>query len=125
MFGASTRPKVYLADTGLLHALVGVGSAVDLAAHPKVGASWESFGIDDSRATAERLRRLPQQRRGPGRREEVDGEHDLIFDPRVDLDDGGNVMLRVAKRSDDGEVAALVGEKPQWLSPDAPANPCQ
>lgn len=52
-------------------------------------------------------------------------KHDLIVDPRIDLDDGCNVVLRVAKRSDDGKVAALVGEKPQRLSPDAPANPCQ
>jgi len=36
-------PKVYLSDTGLLHALLGLESAVDIEGHPKVGASWEGF----------------------------------------------------------------------------------
>lgn len=36
-------PKVYLADTGLLHALLGLESKQDLEGHPKVGASWEGF----------------------------------------------------------------------------------
>lgn len=38
-------PKVYLADTGLLHALLGLESREDLMGHPKVGASWEGFVI--------------------------------------------------------------------------------
>lgn len=38
-------PKVYLADSGLLHALLGLASQDDLEAHPKVGASWEGFVI--------------------------------------------------------------------------------
>jgi len=40
-------PKVYIADTGLLHALLGVESREDLEAHPKVGASWEGFVIKE------------------------------------------------------------------------------
>ena len=36
-------PKVYLRDTGLLHALLGIRTADDLERHPKVGASWEGF----------------------------------------------------------------------------------
>ena len=35
--------KVYVADTGVLHALLGVESPEALAGHPKVGASWEGF----------------------------------------------------------------------------------
>jgi predicted AAA+ superfamily ATPase len=38
-------PKVYLADTGLLHALLGLGTRDALDGHPKVGASWEWFVI--------------------------------------------------------------------------------
>lgn len=38
-------PKVYLADPGLLHALLGIINRADLDAHPKVGASWEGFVI--------------------------------------------------------------------------------
>ena len=36
-------PKVYIRDTGVLHSLLGIGSARDLHRHPKVGASWEGF----------------------------------------------------------------------------------
>lgn len=36
-------PKVYVRDSGLLHALLGVRDWRDLERHPKVGASWEGF----------------------------------------------------------------------------------
>ncbi len=39
-------PKVYVRDTGLLHALLDVRTARQLESHPKVGASWEGFVID-------------------------------------------------------------------------------
>ena len=38
-------PKVYLADSGLLHALLGITNEIDRDAHPKLGASWEGFVI--------------------------------------------------------------------------------
>ena len=38
-------PKVYVADTGILHALLGLKSRDDVLSHPKVGASWEGFAI--------------------------------------------------------------------------------
>jgi len=40
-------PKVYVADAGLVHALLGVGTMDDLLSHPKVGASWEGFAIEE------------------------------------------------------------------------------
>ena len=39
-------PKVYLADSGMLHALLGVATADQLERHPKVGASWEGFALE-------------------------------------------------------------------------------
>jgi predicted AAA+ superfamily ATPase len=39
-------PKLYLRDTGILHALLGVQSWEDLLGHPIVGFSWESFCIE-------------------------------------------------------------------------------
>lgn len=39
-------PKVYVADSGLLHTLLNLRTAGDLETHPKVGASWEGFVID-------------------------------------------------------------------------------
>jgi uncharacterized protein len=39
-------PKIYLRDSGLLHALLAVDTARHLHGHPKVGASWEGFAIE-------------------------------------------------------------------------------
>ena len=41
-------PKVYLRDTGLLHTLLGAPTEPALLAHPKVGASWEGFAIEQT-----------------------------------------------------------------------------
>ena len=38
-------PKVYVRDTGLLHALLGVATRRELLGHPKVGASWEGLAV--------------------------------------------------------------------------------
>ena len=38
-------PKVYLTDSGLLHGLLNLTTADDVAGHPKSGASWEGFVI--------------------------------------------------------------------------------
>jgi predicted AAA+ superfamily ATPase len=39
-------PKVYIADSGLLHTLLGIKTMTELQRHPKVGASWEGFVIE-------------------------------------------------------------------------------
>lgn len=39
-------PKIYLRDTGLLHTLLGLTEEDELAGHPKVGASFEGFAIE-------------------------------------------------------------------------------
>jgi uncharacterized protein len=36
-------PKVYIADSGLLHTLLGLATPADVLRHPKLGASWEGF----------------------------------------------------------------------------------
>jgi uncharacterized protein len=38
-------PKVYLTDSGLLHALLGIETLPELLGHPKAGASWEGFAM--------------------------------------------------------------------------------
>ncbi|MCX6544236.1 MAG: ATP-binding protein [Acidobacteria bacterium] len=38
-------PKVYISDSGVLHTLLGIQTHDDLERHPKVGASWEGFGL--------------------------------------------------------------------------------
>jgi hypothetical protein len=39
-------PKVYIADSGILHALLNLRTQDDILGHPKVGASWEGFVLD-------------------------------------------------------------------------------
>ena len=38
-------PKVYVGDSGLLHALLGLATREDVLSHPRVGASWEGFVV--------------------------------------------------------------------------------
>ncbi|MGB0958135.1 MAG: ATP-binding protein [Litorivicinus sp.] len=45
-------PKVYVRDTGLVHALLGIRSLDELLGHPVVGASWEGFVIENLIAAA-------------------------------------------------------------------------
>jgi predicted AAA+ superfamily ATPase len=40
-------PKVFVRDSGLLHALLGIASRRDLENHPKVGASWEGYAVEE------------------------------------------------------------------------------
>jgi len=44
-------PKVYLRDSGLLHALLGLASERDLLAHLKVGSSWEGYVLEETLKT--------------------------------------------------------------------------
>lgn len=41
-------PKVYFRDSGLLHHLLGIRSQGDLLSHPKCGASWEGYVIEEA-----------------------------------------------------------------------------
>jgi predicted AAA+ superfamily ATPase len=45
-------PKVYVRDSGLVHALLGIADHDALAGHPVVGASWEGFVIENLLAAA-------------------------------------------------------------------------
>jgi hypothetical protein len=39
-------PKIYIRDSGLFHTLMGLADRRALLAHPKLGASWEGFAIE-------------------------------------------------------------------------------
>jgi predicted AAA+ superfamily ATPase len=45
-------PKVYIRDSGLVHALLDIARIRDLQGHPIVGASWEGFIVEQVRAHA-------------------------------------------------------------------------
>ncbi len=40
------RPKLYIRDSGMLHALIAIREERDLVAHNKLGASWEGFALE-------------------------------------------------------------------------------
>jgi len=41
-------PKLYLSDSGIFHSLQTIESETDLWAHPKLGASWEGFALEQT-----------------------------------------------------------------------------
>ena len=45
-------PRVYVRDSGQVHALLGLASLQDLLGHPVVGASWEGFVMENLLAVA-------------------------------------------------------------------------
>ncbi|QEE37422.1 ATP-binding protein (plasmid) [Octadecabacter sp. SW4] len=45
-------PKVYVRDSGVVHALLGIGTIEGLLGHPVVGGSWEGFCIEALLAAA-------------------------------------------------------------------------
>jgi predicted AAA+ superfamily ATPase len=67
-------PKVYVRDSGLVHALLGIQNAIDLAGHPIVGASWEGFVIETLLAAAPKHTRLSFYRTAAG------AEMDLVLE---------------------------------------------
>lgn len=40
-------PKIYIRDSGILHYFLGITSRRDLLLHPKMGASWEGYAIEE------------------------------------------------------------------------------
>ena len=41
-------PKVFLRDSGILHFLLGLRGLAELATHPRYGASWEGFALEQT-----------------------------------------------------------------------------
>jgi len=46
------RPKIYFRDSGILHALFTLEGKKDILLHPKLGASWEGFALEEAIKTA-------------------------------------------------------------------------
>ncbi len=66
-------PKVYISDSGILHFLLGIDSIEQLFGHPKMGASWEGFVIEQI------IPRLPQNRKLYFYRTHDGAELDLVI----------------------------------------------
>lgn len=87
-------PKVYLRDSGLLHALLSLGTLDDVLSHPVASASWEGFVIEQLVAAA-----------GPHRtplyfRTEKGAEADLV------LERGGEVEMVIEIKRSTAPVAS-------------------
>ncbi len=67
-------PKVYLRDSGLVHALLGIGDYNALCGHPVAGASWEGFAIENILAAA------PDRARASHYRTSAGAEIDLLIE---------------------------------------------
>jgi predicted AAA+ superfamily ATPase len=82
-------PKLYVRDSGVLHALLGLASHDALLAHPVVGNSWEGFVIETLLNAAPREAQVGFYRSSNG------AEIDLI----VDTPSQGLVAIEVKKSS--------------------------
>ena len=87
-------PKVYVRDSGLVHALLGIASLEQLAGHPVVGASWEGFVMETL------LSALPPLARPYFYRTSAGAEIDLV----IEHNDGARWAIEI-KRS----LSAKVG----------------
>lgn len=67
-------PKVYVRDSGLVHALLGIQGANELAGHPVAGPSWEGFVIETLLAAA------PEHAKASFYRTAAGAEIDLLVD---------------------------------------------
>jgi predicted AAA+ superfamily ATPase len=67
-------PKVFVRDSGLVHALLGIEDDNELAGHPVVGASWEGFVIENLLAAA------PDRTAASFYRTSAGAEIDLVLD---------------------------------------------
>jgi predicted AAA+ superfamily ATPase len=67
-------PKVYVRDSGVLHALLGIGDKETLLSHPVVGASWETWVIENLLALA------PSNARAYFMRSAAGAEIDLLIE---------------------------------------------
>ena len=70
-------PKVYLRDSGLLHAMLGLASVKDLQGHAIAGASWEGFVVEQVAAC------LPPDAQLSFYRTAAGAEVDLVIEHRA------------------------------------------
>ncbi|WP_353091148.1 ATP-binding protein [Methylibium sp.] len=69
-------PKVYLRDSGLLHALLGIATVQDLQGHPIAGRSWDGFVVEQVAA------QLPADAQMGFYRTAAGAELDLVIEHR-------------------------------------------
>nr|VFK19667.1 MAG: hypothetical protein BECKLFY1418C_GA0070996_10619 [Candidatus Kentron sp. LFY] len=69
-------PKVYIRDSGLVHALLGIGTLHELSGHPVIGTSWEGFVMENLLAA------IPPRTKASFYRTSAGAEIDLVLEHR-------------------------------------------
>ncbi|SEJ43421.1 hypothetical protein SAMN05216327_11076 [Dyadobacter sp. SG02] len=82
-------PKIYVRDSGITHALMGIESFNNLLAHPVVGGSWEGFVIENIMSVAP-VRMQPYFYRSAG-----GAEADLV----LEFADGKKWVIEIKRNS--------------------------
>jgi predicted AAA+ superfamily ATPase len=100
-------PKVYVRDSGLLHALLAVGDKDTLLGHPVVGAGWEGFVIENLLASA------PQGVQGHFYRTSGGAEIDLLLAWPDGLLWAVEIKRSLSPRPERGFHAACADLKPE------------
>ncbi len=72
--GLVKSPRIYMRDSGLTHALLGLADANQLSGHPVYGSSWEGFVIENLLACA------PERTAASYYRTAAGAEIDLVLD---------------------------------------------
>jgi predicted AAA+ superfamily ATPase len=103
-------PKVYVRDSGLLHALLGVRDTDQLLGHPVAGVSWEGFVIEQIVAAAPQLATCGFYRTAAG------AELDLVVEHRGERV-GFEIKLSSAPKPTKGFWTACedLGVKRAWV----------
>jgi len=79
--GIGKKPKLFIRDSGILHAMLGIETTAQLRSHDAIGESWESYAIEALIAAAD-ARCTPQFYREELPGEEGEDEIDLVLDFR-------------------------------------------
>jgi predicted AAA+ superfamily ATPase len=79
-------PKVYVRDSGLLHALLGLANVRQLQGHPVAGASWEGFVVEQVAAALRTGAQIGFYRTAAG------AELDLVLEPNQAIGCAGAIV---------------------------------
>ncbi len=105
------KPKLYIRDSGLLHALLRIPSYDALYGHPIIGASFEGYVVEQV------IARLPEALEASFWRTHAGAELDLVLHRGVDPLCGVEIKLSAAPKPGRGFYQALkdLGDIPGWV----------
>ncbi|MBB3595084.1 hypothetical protein FHX08_005494 [Rhizobium sp. BK529] len=100
-------PKVYVRDSGLTHALLGLGTTEQLLGHPIAGASWEAFAVETMIASA------PAGTSANFYRTAAGAEIDLLLTPPAGRPWGIEIKRSLSPKVEKGFYQACVDLQPE------------